>query len=76
LPLESMKYTARASLAARIESALPLPCFFLSCSCRLWARGLARRNVVASSPKAHFRWALPIFLPEWPWILPADSRVG
>ena len=32
-PRLSMKYTARASLAASTESALPLPCFFFSRSC-------------------------------------------
>ena len=71
-----MKYTARASLAAKMARALPLPCFFFSRSCRAWAGALPRRNVVASSQKAHFRWALPILPPACPRSLPADSRAG
>jgi hypothetical protein len=31
-----------------------------------WAAGFLRRLSTAASEKAHFRWALPIFLPEYP----------
>ncbi len=38
-----------------------------------WPWGLFRKNNAAASEKAHVRWALPMFLPEVPQRLPADS---
>ena len=57
--------------AARIDSALPLPCFFASRS-RSAAPGIAAQEQTAASLKAHFRCTLPIFLPPWPSTLPAE----
>jgi len=41
--------------------------------CNLSPLGFALRKSTAASENAHLRWALPIFWPELPWRLPADS---
>ena len=62
----SMWYTARASLWAKIVSAFPLPCFCVSRATYRCATGFLRKHRTAASENAHFKWALPIFVPEYP----------
>src|SRR5205807_9235507 len=72
-PLRSMWYTARASRAARIASALPLPRCAVCFCFHFLARSLRCRNRQAASANAQRRCPLPIFLPPVPNFFPADS---
>src|SRR4051812_34262027 len=49
-----------------------LPCFFSRRCCQALTVGQQRTSRHTASEKAHFRWALPIFLPPCPSVLPAD----
>src|SRR3990172_5668050 len=73
VPRDSMSWTARPILCARIESAWPWPCFFSSRARSVLPSVVCRRNSTAASEKAHFRWTLPILAPPIPSFLPADS---
>src|SRR5262249_40514524 len=66
-------YTARPIFASRIDNATRLPRFF-SCRCIHALTGRHERIIRhAASKNAHFRWALPIFLPPVPFFVPALS---
>src|SRR5262249_38367679 len=69
----SLSETARASLWARMVTACPWPCLFSKRATECCPAGLWRRHHAAASEKAHFRWACPIFLPDVPTRVPADS---
>ncbi len=59
-------YTARPIFASRIAWARTFD-RFLSCRCiHAFAAGKLRNISDATSPKAHFKWALPIFFPADP----------
>jgi hypothetical protein len=69
----SMSWTARASLWARMVKAFPFSCAFSKRATSFCPGSLCRRNSTAASETAHLRYAWPIFLPEVPDRLPADS---
>jgi hypothetical protein len=69
----SMKYTARANVRATIVQVLPWPGLRSRQARDFCPAGLFRKTRPAASEKAHLRSALPIFLPEVPERLPAES---
>jgi hypothetical protein len=70
---DSLEYTARASLGARAGRALAWPGLRASVAKYALPGGVWRQKRIAASEKAHLSWGVPIFLPEPPCRLPADS---
>src|SRR5437588_249073 len=66
-------YTARPSFAASAPSARALPLLRSFRASHFFAASLSRKSKHAASPKAHFRWALPMRLLPPPTFLPALS---
>jgi hypothetical protein len=63
---------ASARFCARMDSAFPFRVSLQSRQIRLALRVMSQKQTTASE-NAHFRWALPILLPEVPYTLPVDS---
>ena len=69
----SLSETARASWCARMVKAFPWPCVVSLRATYCCPAGWWRRNKTAASEKAHGRWPVPIFWPDVPHRVPAES---